>query len=512
MRSFFFTAALLAAGCLSAQTVFLHGAAPGFEVTQHDVAPPPPSSFSLPGGAAWDPAGPDFYFYDAEAEAIRRFDTALGAPAAPLFQVPNLVFGPYLDSFVIDPMQPSDFYAAESGAGVIHKIRRAGPDTLDAGFGNNGVQTGGPYSFSPYDVKFDPFGRLFVIGANFSPAESGVYLLDRATLSATMVVDLSGPGGAPYSGPIAFDSAGNLFVSLPPLTFNPNDTMRIARFSKARLDTVISSAGAQALSMADGTIVVDTGDGFPVANSMSFRNEGGEDVLYFAGTHTADVYRSVPGSRGYTVFAFSAPPPTDHYLYIAGLAIESPDAPFRPYSGDASRMLVVMVERDPMFTVLSHGLCVIKAEGAPQGVDGLELTDTPSVIANGSPFRVQVELRDSAGMPINVNGGVKASILSGSGTLSGTTYRIAGGGTAIFDDLVLDGASGSVILQFQLAGTAVVADSGSITVAGSGAGSGDKRSSESSSGCSTGRGGGIALLGLLVALRLRRARRGVNAR
>lgn len=512
MRLFLFFAAMAACSIASAQSVMISGAAPGYEVVQHDATPPVSGSFTIPGGAAWDTAGPDFYFYDADAQAIRRFDTTTNTPAPTLFDVPNPVFGPYLDSMVVDPFVTSDIYAVESGAGLIYKLRRDGPDSLDPTFGTAGVETGGPYTFYPYDLEFDAFGRLFVTGANFSPAESGVYLINPSTLGATMIVDLMAPGGAPYSGPLAFDTAGDLYVGLPPLTFNPGDVMRIVRFSKSVVDAAINSAGATVLTVADGQIVVDAADAFPVSGSMDFRVENATEVLYFAGIHSADIYRSVLSTRAYTVLAHAASPATNHSHHIAAMAFDSRDEAFRPFSGDDARLLVVMVERDPTFVdVLTHALCIITPDDAPAGIDALEITATPATVANGLAFRLQVELRDSGGLPVSADAGIRAMLHSGSGELGGTTYRIATNGVAIFDDLVLSGASRNVILRFELAGGSAAVNTAALTVAGSGGKPSSSSNGGSDGGCASGHAAHwpvfVGLLGLaLVAARLRRRR------
>jgi hypothetical protein len=511
MRLLFACAALAAGGLLSAQVSFFTGPASGFEVTQHDIVPPGGGNFSLPGGVAWDPAGPDFYFYDADTTVIRRFDTTLSAPATtPLLTVPNPVFGPYVDSMDFDPFTTTDLYFVESGAQVIHKARRLNADALDTTFGTGGIVTSTPYSFYPFDLEFDAFGRLFVIGSNGSTPESGVYMIDKSTLAATQVVDIYGPAGANFSGPIAFDASGNLHIGLPPATFGPTDPMRIVRFSKAKLDTAVNSGGATVLDMNDGTLVVDAADGFPTAGSMLFRTEGGAEVLYFVGTHTGDVYRSDISTRAYSVFAFGAAPPAGDVFFATALAAESRTSPFRPYSGDTTRMIVSMVHRDPTFVVLGHGLCEMTSLSSTTLITDLEITDAPGTIANGTAFRFQVELRDSTGGPVGDNAGIEAEVLSGSGTLSGSTYRIASNGVAIFDDLVLSGASGNVILRFSVAGGTGTADSAAINVAASNSSDTKSNGDSSGSGCTAAGSGGswLALfvaLGLLAAARLRRA-------
>ena len=92
-----------------------------------------------------------------------------------------------------------------------------------------------------------------------------------------------------------------------------------------------------------------------------------------------------------------------------------------------------------------------------------------------------------------------------------STYRVTTGGAAVFDDLQLSGATGSVILQFTLAGSAVVVDSSAINISATGGKVSGKSGSSGNSGCSAAAGQGwLALLGLLaltlVAARLRRIR------
>ncbi|MCC7510040.1 MAG: hypothetical protein IT464_11825 [Planctomycetes bacterium] len=518
MRFLLVCAALAAGGLLSAQSNYFVSTTPGYAVAQHDVPFAGSTSFSLPGGADWDPSGSDFYYYDSAAEVIRRFDTAASAPAATaLFTVPNPVFGPYVDSLAFDPFVTTDLYAIESGAQVLHKLRRSGLDTLNPAFGTGGVLTGPQYAFYPFDLEFDTFGRLFCIGSS-GGSISGVFLIDKTTLAATQVVDINSPAGAPFSGPIAFDAMGNLHIGLPPATFGALSPFRIVRFDKAALDVAVNSSGATVLAMGDGTMVVDALDGFPAGGSMAFRTEGGQQVLYFAG-YTGDVYRSVLATRAFTVFAFGdVPAPNTEHFHTA-LCVESSTQDFRPYSGDATRVLVSMATRDGSFVVQNHGLCVLACAGAPSSINSLALTDAPTAMTNGVTYRFEVELRDATDALVTTEAGISVQILSGSGTLGGTLYGVAYSGVAVFDDLVLSGGSGSVILRFSLAGTSVTEDSAVIRVSGGNGGSGSSSLKDSGNGnCSTGSDGAnwLALLALgalvAVAARLRGRRPAVAAR
>ncbi len=518
MRFLLICAALTAGGLLSAQTTYFASTTPGYEVAQYNVPFAGPISFSLPGGAGWDPSGSDFYYYDSAAEAIRRFDTGTGTPAATaLFNVPNPVFGPYVDSLAFDPFVTTDLYAIESGAQVIHKLRRSGLDTLNAAYATGGVLTGPQYAFYPFDLEFDAFGRLFCIGSS-GGSISGVFIIDKTTLAATQVVDINSPAGAPFSGPIAFDAMGNLHIGLPPATFGALSPLRIVRFDKADLDVAVNSSGATVLAMNDGTMVVDALDGFPAGGSLAFRTENGQQVLYFAG-YTGDVYRSVLATRAFTVFAFGDAPAPNTENFHTALAVESRAGDYRPYSGDATRMLVSMATRDGSFVVQNHALCVLACAGAPSGINSLALTDAPTAMANGVTYRFEVELRDATDTLVTTDAGISVQILSGSGILGGTLYGVAYNGVAVFDDLVLTGGNGSVILRFSLAGTAVVADSAVINVSGGNGGSGSGSLKGNDGGnCSTGdsRANWVALVALAalvaVAARLRGRRLAVAAR
>ena len=80
----------------------------------------------------------------------------------------------------------------------------------------------------------------------------------------------------------------------------------------------------------------------------------------------------------------------------------------------------------------------------------------PSTPANsGVAFTTQpvLEIRDADNVRVaGSSAPVTASVFSGSGTLTGTTTRNAVSGTATFTDLVLNGPSGNVTLQFASGG------------------------------------------------------------
>jgi hypothetical protein len=472
--------AALAAPALYAQFNYYSGSAGGYAVTQHDLVPPTGSNFSAPGGVAWDPAGPDLYFYDADAHTIQRFDTAAQAPAATaLFDVPNPVFGPYVDDIEFDPNITTDLYLLESGAQVVHKLRRSGPDSLDAAFGNSGVLTSTMLPMYPYDLCFDGFSRLFCSGADsFGTPVSGVWFVNRDTLAFVQIVDLLTAAGSDISGPIAFDSAGNLFVLLPPPYPNAYP-LRIVKFTKAQVDAAIAAAGTAPLTVGDGVLVVDAGANFPNGGRAAFHHESGVDVLYWTG-NMGEVYRSDLSVPAYTQFAFAATPDAGDTNYPSALAIES--GPFRPYSGDTARLATVLVTLDATYVTTQVGLCIFQATGATAAVDSLAITDQPGSVSNGVNFRFEVELRDPADVLMsNETGAVSVQVLSGSGSLGGATYRVTAGGVAVFDDLHFTGASGSVILRFSLAGTGVYVDSPAINVTSDAGGSGS--SSSDNGGC-----------------------------
>src|SRR5690606_5513252 len=121
-----------------------------------------------------------------------------------------------------------------------------------------------------------------------------------------------------------------------------------------------------------------------------------------------------------------------------------------PYSGDTARMLISVAHRDGTFAVQGHGLCIVECADSPAAVASLEITHGASAVANGGAFRFQVELRDTGGMPVSAGAGVSVELLSGSGTLGGTTFRVATSGVAVFDDLVVTGASNSLRLRFSV--------------------------------------------------------------
>ena len=89
----------------------------------------------------------------------------------------------------------------------------------------------------------------------------------------------------------------------------------------------------------------------------------------------------------------------------------------------------------------------------------LSIERQPSKDASpGVPFKEQpeVELRDAGSHPLHQAGvAVTASLVSGSGTLSGTPTQVTGGdGQAKFTDLSISGAPGSYTIQFAAAGFA----------------------------------------------------------
>ncbi|MBK9975108.1 MAG: hypothetical protein IPP14_10085 [Planctomycetes bacterium] len=506
--------AALAAASLSAQS-FYSTQAPGFQHSEAVLPTAAPSSYLLHGGADWDPTGTDLYYWDVANGLLRRFDTLLNAPAPmALLTVPAGPFGfTYVDTIAFDSFAPDDLYIGESGNQVIHKVRRSGLDTLDASFGTGGVQTSAAYSFFLFDLKFDPFGRLLGSAANsFGTPECGVYAFNKNSLAATQVVNMLTTGGCDTSGPIAFDAAGNLYFAAPPTNYG--DPMRLFRWTKAQLDAAINSAGAIVLTVANATILLDWADNFPAAASMGFRTEQGQEVLYIA-AGDGRILRSVLSTRAYTQFATAAAPPAGETVFPSALAIESATAPFRPFSGDASRMAVVIGARDAAFDQVRHSIAFFGTVAAPATVASLAVSGLPTSLPNGAAFGATVELRDGAGALLaTVNGAVEVAILSGSGSLVGQRLAVATNGVAIFDDLKLSGGSGSVILQFALVGGTATVNSATITIPAGVSGGSGSTTGGGSGGCSTGGGGGgagnwLVLVGLvaLLGLGLRVARR-----
>ncbi|MCA8911470.1 MAG: hypothetical protein KDB82_07180 [Planctomycetes bacterium] len=510
MKYLLLMAACAVAAALGAQSVtYYPSTAGGYQVAQHDVTIPSGGNFSLPGGVDWDTGG-ELYYYDGDAHTIQRYDTLLNQPASSaLYNVPNPVFGPYVDDIEFDPNISTDLFFLESGAQLIYKLRRSGLDTLDTTFGTNGVLASSMLPMYPYDLAFDGFSRLFCIGgvAGASPI-NGVYFVDRNSLAITQVVDLLTPAGTDASGPITFDSSGNLYVFLPP-QYPQVYPLRIVRFSKASLDNAI--AASVPLTVADGTMVVDAGANFPNGGRADFHLEAGHDVLYYTAPD-GSIYRWDTASSGYTQFAFAAAPVGTDVNYPSAISFEQAGG-FGPYSGSGTRLAVMMITRDASYAVQQSSLCIFNATAAPGAVNSLAITDVPANIVNGVPFRCEIELRDAGNALLpNEIGGVDVQILSGTGTLSGTTYRVTAGGVAVFDDLVLTGGSGSVILRFTLSGSSIVVDTSAVAINGSSGGGGGSSSSSGSGGCSTGSGSGswMLALGLLamlgVAIRFRRAR------
>ncbi|MCC6465037.1 MAG: hypothetical protein IT463_06825 [Planctomycetes bacterium] len=507
MRFLFWLAASLAACGLSAQ--FYSSAAAGYQRSEHSLATAAAGSYLVHGGAAWDPTGTDLYYWDVAGGGVRRFDTTAGTPAAAtLFPVPP---GPggftYVDALAFDPFTPTDLYIGESGNMVLHKVRRSGVDTLDGAFGTGGVQTSAALPVYVFDIKFDPYGRLFAIGSNSfgTPKYSGIYVVNKSTLALTQVVDLLTTGGTDISGPIAFDSTGDLYLGVPPTT--PGDPGRILRWSKAKLDAAVASGGTAKLVAADAATEIDWLDHFPAPHSMEFRKESGADVLYFSDS-SGHLYRSVLSTRAYTTFAMAATAPAGSVNFPSVMAIESATAPFRPYSGDTTRLAVVMGTRDGSYNQTAHSICVFKTAASPAGIASLAVSGLPATLANGTPFGAMVELRDAGNaLMTTTNASVQVEIFSGLGTLSGRTLTIASAGVAVFDDLSLSGASGSVVLRFSVVGGSTTANTGALAVAATGGSANANSDSDDSSGCTTGKAGLGALVALLALALLGRVRR-----
>ena len=501
MNRFLLSAALLASlGALSAQTpTYYSSTALGYEVAQSDLTTAAPSSFEVNGGAAWDPSGSDLYYWDVTNHQVRRFDTTLAQPAtAALFDVPAGGFGTYLDAMAFDPANPNDLYLIESVNQVIYKVRRLTLDTLDTSFGTGGVQTSATLSFFLYDIKFDPAGRLMTTGANsLGTPVAGVFVVDTATLATTQIVDLLGPGGTDTSGPLAFNEAGDLFVALP-ADFGTTDPMRIVRFSRAQVDAAVASGGATPLTIAEAQVVIGVQDAFPNSGGMDFRTEGGKEILYLL-ANDGSLYRSDLATRAYALFAQADNAPVGEDHFSSALAIESRTADFRPYSGDPVRIATMMGTRDIMTgDHLFHAVCIVTPAASPGGgIAGLVVTDSPTIIRNGEPFRLAVEFRDGANQLMGTtNGSVSVQIASGSGSLSGDLSGIALGGVAVLDNLVLTGGDGNVVLRLSVVGSSLSAITPAIPVP-----SPDSGDDDEGGGC-TGRSGSGGLMLLLLALGL----------
>ncbi|MBX3472928.1 MAG: hypothetical protein KF754_00920 [Planctomycetes bacterium] len=484
--------------------------------------------WDVPGGAA---AGDLYLWHNG---ALRRYSVAssgisataiITAPAAS----PNFWF---FDAARIDPATPAALYASFSTYAPtyskLQRFTRTGPDTVTAGavvdyVGYTATNTTaiGPEDIAIFKLRFFPDttsvpvalrGKMLVAGADTAPGLGvgavRLWLADTTTLALTEIATIQAAGG---SGTIAIAANGDVFCAIPPANFAP-DGVSVVRFAATALANAVTTSTPLAPGAAT-TVIAET-ENLPDISALVALTEGTQQVLLYAQRDSGTLVRRHVGTAGFKVFAQGSGPSGPDYWGGAG-SVELQDGEFRPFSGGTARMAVLFTTSSTLslpypYSEITSQLHFFDPSPMVSTVVSLTVKTQPSSTANNQTFGVVVEARNASGTVMTgVNVAVEASVISGSGSLSGLTLYTGGGQGVNLNQMryvATGGLPQTFTLEFRLVGTSIVVNSAAITVtasAGGGGGSGaGSNKSDSGGGCSTGAGqsGWTALLAALALL------------
>lgn len=497
----------------------------------HEIAPLPLDGsgglfWDVPGGAA---AGDLYLWHNG---ALRRYDTAsssvsataiLGAPAPS----PNFWF---FDAARIDPSAPTVLYASFSTYAPtyskLQRFTRTGPEALTAGVavdyvGYTALNTtaSAPEDIAIFRMRFFPDttavpvalrGKLLVAGADTAPGLGlgavRLWLADSTTLALTEIATVQAAGA---SGALAVADNGDVYVSIPPANFAPNG-VSVVRFAAGALANAVTSATPLAPTAA--TTVIAASENQPNITAMLVLNEAGNHVLLYAQRDSGTLVRRGVTTGGFATFATGHGPSGPDYWGGTG-SLELTPGDFRPFSGGSAVMAALFTTSSSLslpypYSEITSQIHFFSPAPVVSTVASLAIKGQPSSTANNQTFGVTVEARNAGGSAMSgVNVAIEATVLSGTGTLTGLTLY-SGDGAGVALNQLRYVATGSLpqtfTLELRLVGTSITVTTAVITVTatsgggGGGSGSsGDKR--DDGGGCAA-RGGGMSWALLLAVL------------
>lgn len=429
-------------------------------------------------GTAVDPTDPDaFYYYDGLA--IRRFSLALGsaqgtgalvfAPPAPV-GFANQKGGVYGTMLVFDPADGNSLWFVESSDANFYVI------TLDPIQRNLAVANRVAYQpntgFNVYDIAFDTSGTgsvPYITQGNFTTTE--IIRLTTSPTSFTGQTIGTVPGA---SGPLDFDSFGNLYYVVPPFSGTPATSASEVRMIRWLASTVAAAGaiGGTPLTEANRdpgavrTIPFASSPGvFPSVSYILARTEGGRPVIYAGSNDPVGAVAPVTGSVMRIDITMAASNDDLLWLPLTGNASPGKIGYIRRTGGFGAnegqwdetggarngRIYVPLTHFD--FATSPSSLAMIVPNSTASEIVSLAVTDQPAVEHIGVQFGAHIELRDAGGNPITTGTAstlpvtLSALTVPTGGAITGTLAANAVRGVATLSGLGAS-ATGAYALQY----------------------------------------------------------------
>lgn len=411
------------------------------------------------GSVAWDlaPGGTDFYA--SHNGGVRRFDTATNSFASTaMFPIPS---GLYFDAMAIDPAAPDDFYvsASDINNSTLHRVTRTGPDTSTIA-NANGLNNPGYFVYRMVfvpDVATVPAalrGQLIAACVDTATFSAGIFLVDRATLTLTQLIDVGTSNG---SGPLTADNQGNVYTVIPP-TFGSFFPCVLKRY--AAVDVAAAIGGSVVTTGAD--VIPASANEWNIP-ALAAREEGGGTFIYYSTNEHASIFRHCIQTGESREFIHGFGGISDGYLHFAQggtFAFSSDVDDFHPAGGGSVRLAVPFSVYTPAggFSSVYNSVFIFEPEPVNIAVASLTLVQAPSAINHGVPFSLSVTAHNSGGGTITSRVAVLVTA-TGAGELHGFTFVSLPGGSIIVAGLVYTTGTvpGSVTLTISVSGAPGVA-------------------------------------------------------
>lgn len=275
--------ALSAASCAFAQNFTTQ---PGYVATKlFDT----PANLSI-SGLGVDAAGNVFYLQGGPSDDTRLFERAAGDFSTPieLFSYGSNYFGSFVEVIGSTVYFGETHGSFSNPLGSISSLAIGGTATQISAVKGN------------YDLAFS--GTTAFTSAYTTGTSNIVAALNLLNGQLTPVLDTGGD----YSGPIAFDAAGNLLYGTT--AYGPTSPPGVFRFSKALVDQALASGTA--LTMASGTrVLTDDGNQY-----FGYRNDSTMFIANSSSNGAISLFNLTTGTS-------TAVGNTDAFQFFGGLGV-----------------------------------------------------------------------------------------------------------------------------------------------------------------------------------------------
>ena len=283
---------------------------------------------------------------------LRRYDPDGTSESIAPFE--PTVFG----SFLVAAPAGDAILFGESSEGGIYRVPSSGgaPQLVDR------------VSFN-YDLAFDPAGRGFVSAYIGGQAQKIVLLDEDPANDPFVVVDAI----AGFSGPVACDSAGDLFYATATAVPEPQS---VVRFRSAQLDAALDGSP---LALADGEVVFS---GDVTASNMRFLDGRlyVSDLGFNSPLGAGAVYALDPAAA-FAATVFVAFPHPERIVSPTHIATLPGTSAFEPGAGPAGgRLAVVYSDFGEIHAVAELTARELYVRGEVNADEELDLSDAVSVL------------------------------------------------------------------------------------------------------------------------------------